>query len=79
MPRNHVDSITVQHHDDGSYTETSEITYYPPTAQRKAAAWLALGGLVVAPFTPLILAAGVGKWRDLKERSAAKKAESDKK
>jgi hypothetical protein len=74
MPKAHTDSSIVEHHEDGSWTETTTITHYPATRNEKLAAWGALGALCVAPLFPLIAIHGLEKWEERKQARQAKKA-----
>lgn len=62
MSKAHTDSITTVHHDDGSWTESTEITYFPTTKAEKATGMAVLGALTVIGLAPVIWA-GADEWR----------------
>lgn len=68
------DSHIVEHHDDGTWTETVVYHGKPATKKEKATALALLGTLVVVPFTPLIALAAADWW----DRRVARKAEAKK-
>lgn len=77
--RTHTDSSTIVHHEDGSWTETSEVTHFPVDKKQQA---LALGGLTLiafAPVIPLLSIAAYEKFEEKREarrvRKAAKKSD----
>jgi hypothetical protein len=74
MTTTHTDSSIIEHHDDGSWTETTTITHYPATRGQKAAAWGALGVLAMAPVIPLAVIYGIEKFEEKREERRAKKA-----
>lgn len=78
MPRNHTDSSIVEYHDDGTWTETTTITYHPPTKAQKAGAWAALAGMGLIAVAPLGFAVAdvVKDWRE--ERRQRKLDQQDK-
>lgn len=62
MPKQHTDSIVTVHHDDGSWTESTEITYFPTTKAEKATGLAVLGALTVIGLAPVAWAAA-DEWR----------------
>lgn len=74
MTTTHTDSSIIEHHDDGSWTETTVITHHPATRGQKAAAWGALGVLAMAPMLPLVVIYGLEKFDEKREELRAKKA-----
>jgi len=51
----HTDSSVIDHHEDGSWTETTVITHYPASKAEKALAWSGVGVVLLAPFVPLVM------------------------
>lgn len=77
MSKAHTDSITTVHHDDGSWTESTEITYFPTTKAEKATGVAVMVSLAVIGLAPVAWAAA-DEWRQarrLKRESA--KTEND--
>lgn len=71
------DSHVVEHHDDGTWTETIVVHGRPATKKEKATAWTILGAVCIAPFAPLVLAIGYDRWEQRRARKeAAKKLKS---
>ncbi len=70
----HTDSVSTTHHEDGSYTTVSEITYTPPTRNEKIVAGAVLGALVLAPTAPLLFIVALEKAEYLNEKRKEKKA-----
>jgi hypothetical protein len=71
MP-SHTDSAIIEYNEDGSRTVTTVETIYPLTTKEKATAYSLLGGLLLAPFVPVIAIALSEK---MAERRAARKAD----
>ena len=73
--RTHTDSVTVEHHDDGSWTETSTITRYPASTGQKAAAIGTIAVIGLMPLLPLVTVMALEKIEERREaRRARKKA-----
>lgn len=71
--RSYTDHSSVTHHEDGSWTETTEVTYYPASSKQKAAAALALVGIIVAPAVPILTIVSVEKATQLREKYRARR------
>lgn len=71
--RTHTDSQVVTFNEDGSRTIETVETIYPASKAEKATAVLALSALVVAPVLPILMAVGVEKAADYREKRRAKK------
>lgn len=78
MPNAHTDSMITVHHDDGSWTETTEITYFPTTKAEKATGVAVLGALGLIALAPAIWA-GAEEWRNARrlKRELAKTESTD--
>lgn len=71
----HTESYESVKNEDGTITTTEVTTYIPPTKKEKAIAWTVFGGLMVAPFAPLIAAVAYDKYVEKREARKARKAE----
>lgn len=71
--RTHTDSSIIEHHDDGSYTETTVITHLPATRSQKIAAWSGVGAVLVLPFVPVVAIVLQEKFEARREARRAKK------
>jgi hypothetical protein len=72
--RAHTNTSTVVYHEDGSWTETNEITHYPATTAQKATGLLVLGAVVVAPLVPVLTVVSMEKAVELKDKYRNKRA-----
>jgi hypothetical protein len=70
MPKTRTNSVVVTHHDDGSWTEQTDITYLPPTVSDKLAMAGILGAGVLFALSPVFIAS----YDVLQERREARKA-----
>lgn len=72
-----VDSHIIEHHDDGTWTETTVVHGAPATKKEKAAAGFLLASVAIAPFIPVFYLIAAEKWVERQERKAeAKKLKS---
>lgn len=71
--RAHTDKSTVVYHEDGSWTESTEVTHYPASKAQKATATLALVGVLAAPLVPILTIASIEKAADMREKYRAKR------
>lgn len=71
--RAYTNSSVVEHHEDGSWTEKSEITHYPASNAQKATAVLGLGAIVLAPLAPLLIVVGLEKADEYRAKRRAKR------
>lgn len=62
MSKTRTDSFTVVHHEDGTWTEKSEITHLPTTKAEKLAGVGVLSALSLIALAP-VLWAGAEEWR----------------
>jgi len=75
--RSYTDTATTVHHEDGSWTETTEITYYPASKKQKATTLFALAALMVAPAVPILTVASAEKAVQLREKYRARRAKKN--
>lgn len=69
----HTDSSIIEHHDDGSWTETTVVTHFPATKRQQTLAAVGVLGLIAAPFMPLITVAALEKFEEKREARREKK------
>lgn len=72
--RAHTNTSTVVYHEDGSWTETNEITHYPASTAQKATGLIVLGAVVMAPLVPVLTIIGLDKAAEMKEKLRRKRA-----
>lgn len=75
MPRPFTNSSTVVYHEDGSWTETNEITHMPVDKKQQALAIGVLSLIAVAPVLPLLTIAALDKFDEKRKARKARKAD----
>jgi hypothetical protein len=73
MPKTRTNSVVVTHHEDGSWTEQTDITYLPPTTSDKLAMAGILGAGVLFALSPVVFA-GYDLYQEKREARKARKA-----
>lgn len=78
MPQTRTNSVVVEYHDDGSWTEKTDVTYLPPSTSDKLVMGGILGAGLLFALSPVVFA-GFDLYQEKREaRKARKAAKSEK-